>query len=97
MDLCLATAYAGLLGFSGFNSMSSLVLARPCHFVVSQEMMRMQIIQSKTNHLRQGDECIIARTGNCTCPVTMHAGEIYGKDRHVLGRPQILILTHLEK
>ena len=44
---------------------------RPCDFKISQEMMKIKILQSKTDQLRQGDELVIARTGNLTCPVAM--------------------------
>ena len=36
-----------------------------------QEMMKIKSSQSKTDQLRQGDELVIARTGNFTCPVAM--------------------------
>ena len=69
MDLRLATAC--LLAFSGFLRFSELICLRPCDFEVSREMMKIKIIQSKTDQLRQGDELVIARTGNPTCPVAM--------------------------
>ena len=69
MDLWLATAC--LLAFSGFLRFSELIFLRPCDFEVSREMMKIKIIQSKTDQLRQGDELVIARTGNPTCPVAM--------------------------
>ena len=69
MDLRLATAC--LLAFSGFLRFSELICLRPCDFEISREMMKIRILQSKTDQLRQGDELVIARTGNCTCPVTM--------------------------
>ena len=68
-DLRLATAC--LLAFSGFLRFSELICLRPCDFEISQEMMRIKILQSKTDQLRQGDELVIARTGNLTCPVAM--------------------------
>ena len=68
-DLRLATAC--LLGFSGFLRSSELICLRPCDFKVSQDMMKIRILQSKMDQLRQGDELIIARTGGCTCPVAM--------------------------
>jgi len=68
MDLWLATAC--LLAFCGFLRFSELICLRPCDFKISQEMMK---IRSKTctDQLRQGDELVITRTENCTCPVTM--------------------------
>ena len=68
-DLRLATAC--LLGFAGFLRFGELISLRPCDFELSQEMMKIRIIQSKTDQWRQGDELVIARTGNCTCPVAM--------------------------
>ena len=69
MDLRLATAC--LLAFSVFLRFSELICLRPCDFEISQEMMKIKILQSKTDQLRQGDELVIARTANCTCPVSM--------------------------
>ena len=69
MDLRLATAC--LLAFSGFLWFSELICLRPCDFEISQEMMKIKILQSKIDQLRQGDELVIARTANCTCPVAM--------------------------
>ena len=69
MDLWLATAC--LLAFSGFLRFSELICLRPCDFEISQEMMKIKILQSKTDQLRQVDELVIARTANCTCPAAM--------------------------
>ena len=44
---------------------------RPCNFEISHEMMKIRILQSKTDQLRKGDELVIARTGNHTWPVSM--------------------------
>ena len=68
-DLRLATAC--LLAFSGFLRFNELICLRPCDFKILQEMMKIKILQSKTDQLRQGDELVIARTGNLTCPVAM--------------------------
>ena len=65
-DHRLATAC--LLAFSGFLRFSELICLRPC---ISQELMKIKILQSKTDQLRQGDELVIARTGKHTCPVAM--------------------------
>ena len=67
MDLQLATTC--LLAFPGFLRFSELICLRPCDFEVSQEMMKIKIIQSKTDQLRH--ELVIARTGNPTCPVAV--------------------------
>ena len=68
-DLRLATAC--LLAFSGFLRFNELICLRPCDFKILQEMMKIKILQSKTDQLRQGDELVMARTGNLTCPVAM--------------------------
>ena len=60
----------------GILQFSELICLRPCDFEASQEMMGIKILQSKTDQLRQGDELVIAKTGNHTCPVT-HAREIH--------------------
>ena len=68
-DLRLATAC--LLGFSGFLRFSELINLRPCDFNIAEEMMTIKIRHSKTDQWRQGDEILIARTANKTCPVAM--------------------------
>ena len=68
-DLRLATAC--LLGFSGFLRFSELINLRPCDFKVTEEMMKIKIVHSKTDQWRQGDEILVARTRNATCPVAM--------------------------
>ena len=68
-DLRLATAC--LLAFSGFLRFSELINLRPCDFEVSNEMMKIKILHSKTDQWRQGDEVLVARTTNPTCPVAM--------------------------
>ena len=68
-DLRLTTAC--LLGFSGFLRFSELICLRPCDFEVSQDMMKIRIERSKTDQLRQGDELVIVRTGNRTCPIAI--------------------------
>ena len=67
-DLRLATAC--LLAFAGFLRFNELVSLRPCDIVVQQELATIHIARSKTDQLRKGDEVVIARTGNPTCPVT---------------------------
>lgn len=49
-DLRLATAC--LLAFSGFLRFNELICLRPCDFEISQEMMKIKILQSKTDQLR---------------------------------------------
>ena len=68
-DLRLATAC--LLSFSGFLRFNELINLRPCDFSISQEMMKIRIVSSKTDQFRQGDELLVARTNTPTCPVTM--------------------------
>ena len=68
-DLRLATAC--LLSFSGFLCFSKLINLRSCYFSISQEMMTLRIVSSKTDQFRQGDELLVARTNTQTCPVSM--------------------------
>ena len=60
--------FIGLCGFLRFNE---LVNIRPCDITIQEEQMILHIPRSKTDQLRKGDEVIIARTGNSTCPVAM--------------------------
>ena len=68
-DLRLATAC--LLGFSGFLRATEVLNLRPCDCELSGDMMKIHILTSKTDQLRQGDELVVARTGSSTCPVAM--------------------------
>ena len=89
-DLRLATAC--LLAFSGFLRFNELICLRPCDFEISREMMKIKILKCKTDQLRQGDELLIARTGNRTCPVAMlerymHRTAMAPDDQRFLFRP----------
>ena len=53
-DLRLTTAC--LLSFASFMWFDELIHLRPCNFTVTEEMMKIKIVCSKTDHLRQGDE-----------------------------------------
>ena len=44
---------------------------RACDCTNEGEMLKVYIASSKNDHLRQGDEVLIARTGSSTCPVAM--------------------------
>ena len=68
-DLRLATAC--LLSFAGFLRFNELIHIRPCDIKVQEGWMSMYLPRSKTDQLRKGDELLIARTGNPTCPVAM--------------------------
>ena len=68
-DLRLTTAC--LLAYAGFLRFSELVNIRPCDITIQTEKMTLRIPHSKTDQLRKGDELVIARTGNSTCPVAM--------------------------
>ena len=92
-DLRLATAC--LLGFSGFLRFSELICLRPCDFEVSQEMMKIRIEQSKTDQLRQGDELVIVRTGNFTCPVAIL--ERYMKRTGMCWQDQLCLFRPIQK
>ena len=60
-----------LLAFSGFLRCDELLQLRSCDVKIAEEMMTVKIQRSKTDQLRQGDEVLIARTTNSTCPVSM--------------------------
>ena len=68
-DLRLVTAC--LLSFAGFLRFDELINLRPCDFTFDQDMFKIHIVRSKTDQLRQGDEVLVARTNNNTCPVEM--------------------------
>ena len=68
-DLRLTTAC--LLAYAGFLRFNELVNIRPCDITIQTEKMTLRIPHSKTDQLRKGDELVIARTGNSTCPVAM--------------------------
>ena len=44
---------------------------RRCDCELSGDMMKIPILTSKTDQLRQGEELVVARTGSSTCPVAM--------------------------
>ena len=78
--------------FFWFLQFNELICLRPCDFEISQEMMKIKILKSKTDQLRQGDELLIARTGNRTCPVAMlerymHRIAMAPDDQRFLFRP----------
>ena len=68
-DLRLATAC--LLSFAGFLRFNELVNLRPSNIKIKGNMMRIQIVRSKTDQLRQGDEVVVARTNSAIYPVAM--------------------------
>ena len=68
-DLQLATAC--LLGFAGFMRAAEVLELRPCDCVVSEGMMKVHVMGSKRDQLRQGDEVLLARTKSRTCLVAM--------------------------
>ena len=68
-DLWLATAC--LLTFAGFLCFSELVGLRVCNIVVHLDQATVHTASSKTDHFRKGDEVVIARMGNSTCPRAM--------------------------
>ena len=68
-DLRLTTAC--LLAYAGFLRFNELVNIRPCDITIHKEKMVLYIPRSKTDQLRKGDELVIARTHNKTCPVAM--------------------------
>ena len=53
-DLRLVTAC--LLGFAGFLRFDEMINLRPCDFIFSREMLKIQIVRSKTDQLQQGNE-----------------------------------------
>ena len=68
-NLRLVTAC--LFSFTGFIRFDELINLRPCDFTFSQPMFSIRIVRSKTDQLRHGDEVLVARTNNRTCPVAM--------------------------
>ena len=62
---------ACLLAFTGFLHFNELVNVRPCDLTFYNEMVKLQIPRSKMDQLRKGDEVVIARSGQDTCPVNM--------------------------
>ena len=70
----LANVYltmACLLALAGFLRFNELVNTRPCDLHFSNDMLTLFLPRSKTDHLRKGNEVIIARTKTLTCPVMM--------------------------
>ena len=89
-DLRLVTAC--LLNFGGFLQFDELINQRPCDFTFSQPMLSIRIVRSKTDQLRHGDEVLVARTNNRTCPVAMlerymHCTSMSQVDQRYLFRP----------
>ena len=89
-DLRLVTAC--LLSFAGFLRFDELINLRPCDFTFSQPMFSIRIVRSKTDQLRHGDEVLVARTNNRTCPVAMlerymHCTSMSQVDQRYLFRP----------
>ena len=68
-DLRLTTAC--LLAYAGFLRFNELVNIRPCDITIQTEKMTLCIPHNKTDQLRKGDELVIARIDNSTCPVAM--------------------------
>ena len=66
-DLRLVTAC--LLAFSGFLRSSELVELRPCDCSADAQMLKINIVKSKNDQLRQGSELLISRTSTSMCPV----------------------------
>ena len=70
-DLRLVTAC--LLAFAGFLRFGELVSysIRPSDIKIQSDKLILLIPKSKTDQLWQGNELVISRTGNSTCPVAM--------------------------
>jgi len=58
------------LSFGLFRISLNLTL-RSCDCEISEEMIKVRIVTSKTDQLRQGNELLVARTRSRTCPVAM--------------------------
>ena len=89
-DLRLATAR--LLSFAGFLRFNELVNLWPSDIKIEGNMMKVHNVHSKTDHLRQGDEVVVARTYAATCPVTvfksyMKRASMAWDDQHFQFRP----------
>ena len=68
-NLRLTTAC--LLAFAGFLRFDELVHIRCCDLNVDEKMVKIRIPRSKTDQLRKGNEVVIARSQDRTCPVRM--------------------------
>ena len=60
-----------LVAFAGFLRCDELLKLRCSDVSFSAESMVLKINSSKTDQYRQGESLLIARTGQCTCPVEM--------------------------
>ena len=67
----LRLAIVCLLSFAGFLRFNELVNLKPLDIKIEGNMMKIHIVCSKTDQLRQGDEVVVARTHSATCPVAM--------------------------
>ena len=65
------TATLCLLCFSAFLRYAEMADLRCSDVVITEEHMKLVIRKSKTDQYRQGNEVLVARTGNSTCPVKM--------------------------
>ena len=62
---------SALLAFAAFLRYDELAKLRCCDVAIKKDSMEVHIASSKTDQYRMGDRVLIARTGNCTCPVLM--------------------------
>ena len=69
--LDIRTVTICLLAFSGFFWFNEIAQIRCSDLQFSSTDVRIKVQQSKTVQYRDGNEVIIGRTGNVTCPVAM--------------------------
>ena len=89
-DLRLVTAF--LLAYAGFLQFNKLINVRPRDIKIQQDKLVLSILKSKTDQLWQGDELLIARTGNSTCPVVMFETYLARTDTHLSDHRFLVII-----
>ena len=67
----LRTAVLCLLSYAGFLRFNETIHIRRSDISFNETFCRIYLPQSKTDVYRQGQQVLIARTGNFTCPVAM--------------------------
>ena len=63
------TIAIALTAFSAFLRFDEVVCLRCCDVQFWAGYMVMEVLSSKTDQLRQGDEVVVVRSGSATCPV----------------------------
>ena len=74
-----ATLCLSCVCFSGFLRFAKLSELHCSDVTVSEEHMKITIRNSKTDQYRRGNEIVIARMGNKTCPASADDGNVWPK------------------